>query len=145
MSAFISSSDLYCVISQKGYHTPTESGLSEVPVWLGDTDKGTGSPVPNQIADKLRGRTFANFDRFREAFWEEVSKDPDLSKQFKNQNQSNIRKGKSPFTRDVDSVGGRERYEIHHIKPINEDGDVYNVDNMGIVTPKRHIDIHRGG
>ncbi|WP_223283530.1 S-type pyocin domain-containing protein [Hafnia paralvei] len=32
MSVFISSSDLSCVISPKGYHTSTESGLSEVPV-----------------------------------------------------------------------------------------------------------------
>ncbi|WP_336431276.1 hypothetical protein [Providencia burhodogranariea] len=29
-------------------------------------------------------------------------------------------------------------------KPINESGEVYHMDNIRIVTPKRHIDIHRG-
>ncbi|EEW8806207.1 S-type pyocin domain-containing protein [Escherichia coli] len=112
--------------------------------WLVDADKGNGAPVPSQIAERMRGRTFANFDRFREAFWAEVANDADLSRQFRAHNLTNIRKGRSPFTREVERVGGRERYEIHHIKPISEGGEVYNVDNMGITTPKRHIEIHRG-
>ncbi|GJL42563.1 TPA: HNH endonuclease signature motif containing protein [Enterobacter chengduensis] len=110
--------------------------------WLSDASKGNGSPVPTQIADRLRGRTFANFDQFRNAFWLEVSKDPELSKQFRGSNQTHIRKGNSPFTRDAERAGGRERLEIHHIKPISQGGEVYNVDNMGITTPKRHIEIH---
>lgn len=123
----------------------TGKGQKITGVWLGDADKGTGSPVPNQIADKLRGRTFANFDRFREAFWEEVSKDPDLSKQFVSGNVGRLRKGLAPRSRFVDTVGKRRSFEIHHIKPISQGGDVYNVDNMGITTPKRHIDLHKGG
>ena len=42
-------------------------------------------------------------------------------------------------------VGGRTKFEIHHIKPIGEGGEVYNVDNMGVATPKRHIKIHSTG
>ncbi|HHZ8844538.1 TPA: HNH endonuclease signature motif containing protein [Enterobacter cloacae] len=53
-----------------------------------------------------------------------------------------MRKGNSPFTRDAECVGGRKRSEIHHIDPISRGGDVYNVDNMGLITPKRHIEIH---
>jgi len=112
--------------------------------WLEGADSDNGSPVPSQIADKLRGRTFANFDQFRQAFWLEVSRDPELSRQFKSGNLGNIRAGKAPAPRESEQVGGKIKYDIHHIHPISEGGDVYNVDNMGIVTPKRHIEIHRG-
>ncbi|MDF7679450.1 S-type pyocin domain-containing protein [Enterobacteriaceae bacterium ESL0689] len=120
----------------------TGKGQKVSGIWLSDANTGNGSPIPGQIADKLRGRTFANFDQFRKAFWLEVSEDPELSGQFKPHNQTNVRNGNSPFTREVDRAGGRERYEIHHIIPISKGGDVYNVDNMGVTTPKRHIEIH---
>ncbi|MDF7681084.1 S-type pyocin domain-containing protein [Enterobacteriaceae bacterium ESL0689] len=120
----------------------TGKGQKVSGIWLSDANTGNGSPIPGQIADKLRGRTFANFDQFRKAFWLEVSEDPELSGQFKPHNQINVRNGNSPFTREVDRAGGRERYEIHHIIPISKGGDVYNVDNMGVTTPKRHIEIH---
>ncbi len=61
----------------------------------------------------------------------EVSKDPELSNQFRGSNKIHIRNGNSPFTREQDRAGGRERYEIHHIIPISKGGEVYNVDNMG--------------
>ncbi|MGP3167226.1 S-type pyocin domain-containing protein [Serratia ureilytica] len=123
----------------------TGKGQKVSGIWLSDANTGNGSPVPSQIADKLRGRTFGNFDQFRKAFWLEVSKDPDLSRQFKRGNSGNIKVGKAPAPRESEQVGGKIKYDIHHIKPIIEGGEVYNVDNMGIVTPKRHIDIHRGG
>ena len=126
-------------------HNPgqvTGKGQKVSGIWLSVANVGSGSPVPSQIADRLRGLTFANFDQFRKAFWLEVSKDPELSKQFRGSNQVHIRKGNSPFIRDAERAGGRERYEIHHIVPISQGGDVFNVDNMGITTPKRHIEIH---
>ena len=55
-----------------------------------------------------------------------------------------MRKGNAPYTRTPESVGKRERYEIHHIQPISQGGKVYDVDNMGITTPKHHIKIHKG-
>ncbi|EAW1321401.1 colicin [Salmonella enterica subsp. diarizonae] len=112
--------------------------------WLEDAGKETGAPVPDRIADKLRDREFKNFDDFRKKFWEEVSKDPELIKQLKNQNKTNVQKGKAPFARKKDQVGGRERVELHHDKPISQDGGVYDMDNIRVTTPKRHIDIHRG-
>ncbi|MFG1131229.1 colicin-like bacteriocin tRNase domain-containing protein [Salmonella enterica subsp. enterica serovar Aberdeen] len=112
--------------------------------WLEDASKEAGAPVPDRIADKLRDKEFRDFDDFRKKFWEEVSKDPELSKQFKNQNKTSIQKGKAPFTRKKDQVGGRERFELHHDKPISQDGGVYDMDNLRVTTPKRHIDIHRG-
>ncbi|BEM57557.1 hypothetical protein SME22J_14180 [Serratia marcescens] len=112
--------------------------------WLNTAGQELGSPVPSQIADKLRGREFASFDAFRKAFWTEVGKDPELSKQFKSGNFGNIQAGKAPAPRETEQVGGRVKYELHHVKPIKDNGEVYDVDNISITTPKRHIEIHRG-
>ncbi|MCR6728705.1 hypothetical protein B1H42_23190 [Enterobacter cloacae subsp. cloacae] len=65
----------------------TGKGKKVSGIWLFGANVGNGSPVPSQIADRLRGRTFANCDQFRKAFWLEVSKDPELSKQFRGSNQ----------------------------------------------------------
>lgn len=34
------------------------------------------------------------------------------------------------------------KYNIHHIKPVEDGGDVYNLDNLEIVAPKTHDEIH---
>lgn len=112
--------------------------------WLDKAGQELGSPIPSQIADKLRGREFSNFYSFRRAVWQEVGKDPSLNKQFKLQNQANLKKSKSPFVRKSERVGERKRYELHHLKRIKDDGAVYDVDNIRVMTPKRHIDIHKG-
>ncbi|HAS8350051.1 TPA: hypothetical protein I7721_02910 [Vibrio vulnificus] len=112
--------------------------------WLEDAGKESGVPIPDRIADKLRGRKFSNFDDFRKQFWEEVSKDPDLLKQFSKSNQTLIENGYAPYPIPEEQVGGRETFELHHVKPIIEGGEVYNMDNLRVTTPKLHIDIHRG-
>ncbi|MGV6987348.1 colicin-like bacteriocin tRNase domain-containing protein [Providencia hangzhouensis] len=112
--------------------------------WLNDAGKENGVPIPDRIADKLRGKKFNNFDEFRKKLWEEVSKDPELSKQFIKSNRSRMNAGKAPKARKKDASGKRSSFEIHHDTPISEGGEVYDIDNMRIVTPKRHIDIHRG-
>ncbi|HGH4642740.1 TPA: HNH endonuclease signature motif containing protein [Enterobacter asburiae] len=60
-------------------------------------------------------------------------------------NKKALRKGYSPFPPEAEQVGGRTRYELHHITPIKDGGDVYNIDNIRILTPKRHIDLHKNG
>ncbi|WP_338629142.1 HNH endonuclease [Yersinia intermedia] len=102
-----------------------------------------GAPIPVQIADKLRGRTFSSFDRFREAFWQEVANDPELAAQFIELNQRRMKeKGYSPFTQSKEKVGGRDKFELHHVAPIKDNGAVYDVDNLRVTTPKLHIEIH---
>ncbi|MBF2748926.1 S-type pyocin domain-containing protein [Enterobacter bugandensis] len=126
-------------------HNPgqvTGKGKKVSGVWLSDADKGDGSPIPEQIADRLRGRSFTNFDRFREAFWQEVARDPELSRQFNTHNLANLQKGKAPVPCRSGWVGRRGKFEIHHVRPIAQGGEVYNVDNMSITTPKRHIELH---
>ncbi len=128
-------------------HTPgqvTGKGQKISGIWLSDANIGQGSPIPSQIADKLRGRTFANFDQFRKAFWLEVGRDSELSGQFISSNITRINYGMAPRARSIETIGKRRSFEIHHIKPVSQGGDVYNVDNMAILTPKHHIDIHRG-
>ena len=76
--------------------------------WLADAGQGNGSPIPSQIADKLRGRTFSNFDDFRQAFWLEVSQDPELSKQFRGANVRHMQKGRAPVAFGGGKVGGAQ-------------------------------------
>ncbi|MER2369305.1 S-type pyocin domain-containing protein [Photorhabdus laumondii] len=110
--------------------------------WLSRAGQDMGAPIPSQIADKLRGRKFNNFDNFRNAFWKEVANDPEFSKQFKTANMGNMKKGKAPAPRKDEWKGKKKKYELHHKKPISKGGDVYNVDNISVVTPKRHGELH---
>ncbi len=110
--------------------------------WLGAASTLEGAPIPEQIADRLRGREFSNFNAFRRAFWKAVAKEQSLVAQFTTINRTDIRRGLSPSTRFSEQVGGRKKIEIHHIKPINEGGSVYDMTNLTLLTPKQHIDTH---
>lgn len=112
--------------------------------WLGNAGVGEGAPIPSQIADKLRGKTFGSFDSFRRAFWKAVADDPELSKQFDSNSLDTMKNGRAPYVRKQERVGKRVKVELHHKQEISKGGDVYNVDNLNALTPKRHIDIHRG-
>ncbi|MED8656748.1 colicin-E9, partial [Escherichia coli] len=68
--------------------------------WLDDAGKDSGAPIPDRIADKLRDKEFKNFDDFRRKFWEEVSKDPELSKQFNPGNKKRLSQGLAPRARN---------------------------------------------
>ncbi|WP_235895332.1 HNH endonuclease signature motif containing protein [Yersinia vastinensis] len=108
-----------------------------------EAGKGLGARIPSQIADKLRGQEFSSFDKFRAAFWEEVSKEPSLAIQCKSGNLGNIKNGKAPSPRESEQIGSRVKYELHHVKPISDNGAVYDIDNIKVLTPKRHIEIHK--
>ncbi|HAI2328077.1 TPA: colicin, partial [Escherichia coli] len=94
--------------------------------WLNNAGKDLGSPVPDRIANKLRDKEFKSFDDFRKKFWEEVSKDPELSKQFSRNNNDRMKVGKAPKTRTQDVSGKRTSFELHHEKPISQNGGVYD-------------------
>ncbi len=112
--------------------------------WLSAANSGDGAPLPSQVADKLRGREFGSFDAFRRAFWKEVAADPELSKQFQSDDIGLMKLGRAPTARFRDSVGKRVKIELHHKVEIFKGGDVYNADNLSALTPKRHIEIHKG-
>ncbi|PHM52363.1 colicin-like bacteriocin tRNase domain-containing protein [Xenorhabdus hominickii] len=111
--------------------------------WLENVSKQLGSPIPKEIADKLRGKKFSSFDKLREAIWTEVGITPKLAQNVKTKaNKKAIAKGRAPFARTKDQVGGRKKLELHHVDEIQHGGEVYNVDNLRVVTPKHHIKIH---
>ncbi|WP_415773281.1 S-type pyocin domain-containing protein [Pseudomonas sp. LB3P38] len=110
--------------------------------WLGAASTLGGAPIPKQIADKLRGREFSSFNSFRRAFWRAVANDQFLIDQFTSFNKSDIRYGLSPSAHSSEQVGGRKKFEIHHINPISEGGSVYDIDNLRVLTPKQHIETH---
>jgi len=120
------------------------SGQAISGTWLGEQTRGEGAPIPSQIADELRGQHFKNFDKLRNAIWEAVSTDPVLSKQFSRQNLDLMKNGDAPYPRQADQAGGRDKFEIHHKHEIANGGAVYDFSNLVIMTPKQHIQHHRG-
>lgn len=111
--------------------------------WLGAASQGEGAPVPVQIADQLRGKEFRNFRAFREAFWKAVGNDDVLAEQFDPYDIENMKKGQAPIAKYDGQVGNRVKLELHHKKYISEGGDVYGVDNINMITPKKHIETHK--
>lgn len=122
----------------------TGVGQDVTGIWLAGAGVGLGSPVPTRIADQLRGREFSSFDAFRKAFWKAVAADPELSRQFKPRNLSDMAKGFAPAAPKIEHAGKRISFELHHVELIKDGGAVYDVDNLRAVTSKHHIDIHRG-
>jgi hypothetical protein len=93
----------------------------------------------------LQGQEFKSFDHFRAAFWEEVSKHPELAGQFKKSGQTAMAEGKAPFVAANQAVPGQGRYVLHHVQPIGRGGGVYDLDNLVVVTPRYHKEILDGG
>jgi len=139
---------LYVVFSKPARLMPgvvTGAGEDVAGIWLAGAGTGIGVPIPTRIADRLRGQEFSSFDKFREAFWEEVANDPDLAGQFVQGNIERMRDGLSPKVRRQDRAGDRTSYELHHMEHIANDGAVYDIDNLRVNTPKNHIENHRSG
>lgn len=140
---------VYVMASRSGprYEPGTATGAGQVvgANWLGSAAENSGAPIPDQIADRLRGQDFRDFKDFREKFWELVPSDSELAKQFSKSNLKLMRKGSAPFPIPAEHVGGRDKFEIHHINAISDGGAVYDMENMRITTPKNHIEIHKKG
>ncbi|MCT8167381.1 MULTISPECIES: S-type pyocin domain-containing protein, partial [unclassified Pseudomonas] len=117
-------------------------GQAEANIWLSEADTGKGSPIPSRIADLLRGKEVRNWRNFRESFWKTVADDPILSRQFSRSNLTLMRGGSAPYAIPDEHIGGNKVYEIHHDVPLRQGGELYNIDNLRIVTPKRHVTIH---
>ncbi|MGE8067645.1 S-type pyocin domain-containing protein [Pseudomonas sp. NPDC089569] len=122
----------------------TGQGQDVTGVWLAGAGIGLGAPIPTRIADQLRGKKFGTFDSFRQAFWKAVA-GSGLVGQFTDNNVDRMREGKAPKARYRDRTGKRSSFELHHTDEVARGGNVYDVDNLSVVTPKHHIDIHRNG
>ncbi|WP_372241900.1 S-type pyocin domain-containing protein [Pseudomonas sp. C2B4] len=136
----------YVVFKDRRDEPGVASGFGESVsgIWLGSASEGEGAAIPNQIADKLRGRDFSSFRAFREALWKAAVNDPELSKQFRANNIEEMKNGRAPFSRKIDRVGGQVKFELHHVNHISKGGEIYDVDNIRVVTPKQHSELHKG-
>ncbi|MBT2374402.1 S-type pyocin domain-containing protein [Pseudomonas fluorescens] len=135
---------LYIVVSARHESgVVTGQGQDVSGIWLAGAGAGLGVRIPTRIADQLRGQKFRRFDDFRAALWTAIGNDSELLSQFKPTNQGKLLNGKAPFAQRPEHNGENARYEIHHIENIQHGGAVYDVDNLTIVTPKRHVEIHR--
>lgn len=137
---------LYVVFSRPARLTPgTVTGVGEdvSGLWLEHARTGSGAPIPTTIADSLRWREYSTFDSFRRAFWTAVSRDGAVAGQFSDDSLERMRNGKAPRARLMDTAGKRISHEIHHVKLISKGGEVYNVDNLRIHTPKNHVELHQ--
>ena len=105
--------------------------------WL---QEGKVGLFPKQIADKMRGQHFRNFDEFREVFWQLVANDSELSRGWTPQNLARMRKGYAPFVKGAEATGGGSNavWQLDHKLALANQGEVYNFDNLQIVTPKFH-------
>lgn len=125
--------------------TSTGNGAQVTDTWRKSAASLEGAPIPAQIADLLRDKEYRSFDAFRRQFWKAVANDPELSKQFSPQDIRRMRKhGYSPWVDKDDKYMSKRSHEIHHVVPISEQGGVYDMDNLIILTPKAHNHIHYG-
>ena len=103
---------------------------------------------PKQIADKMRDMSFKDFDEFREVFWRLVAADEELGKAatkanprgWSQQNLALMRQGKAPYVPGREATGGGSNavWQIDHKLALKNQGEVYNFDNLQIVSPKFH-------
>jgi hypothetical protein len=140
-------SPVYTMFRDRRNEPGVASGYGEVVsgVWLGVASQGEGAAIPKQIADKLRGKEFSNFRFFRESLWRAITDDINLAKQFRPNNIEAMKKGHAPSSREKDHLGSNIKFELHHIEPVSEGGAIYDIDNIRVVTPRRHSEIHKKG
>lgn len=72
-----------------------------------------------------------------------VSRDPELLSQLTSKNQQRVKLGLAPYAPQRDQVGGKKKFDIHHVELISNGGAVYDMENLRVVTPKQHIEAHR--
>lgn len=104
------------------------------------------APIPSQVAQRLRGRTIANFEEFCRAIWQAASGVPELASQFSAANLGLMRRGLAPKAPPDLQVPGSTIFHLLHAKHPSEGGGLYDVDNIRVVSPLRHFQIlHYGG
>ncbi|WP_165392178.1 S-type pyocin domain-containing protein [Pseudomonas tructae] len=124
---------VYIMLKDAREYAGGATGYGQVPGegWAQAVSTPDGAPIPSQIAEKLR-----------EAFWMAVEDNAELRIHFNKKNRDRMREGLSPFAPATEQVGGRRTLELHHIEHIANGGAVYDLDNLTLMTPRRHINLH---
>lgn len=89
-------------------------------------------------------RDFGNFNEFRRAFWRAVA-NSSYRNEFSSSNITRMNQGTAPIVVKSQQYKGQKSYILHHRNPIHDGGDVYNLDNLIIVTPQMHQEILEKG
>ncbi|MBW6525827.1 hemagglutinin repeat-containing protein [Sphingomonas sp. RHCKR7] len=106
--------------------------------WLRGSERNAAK-VPLQVAEKLAGQSFRNFDEFRQKFWMTVADDPVLVKEFSSIDVFQMRNGNAPSVKHSQALGGRLKYELDHNIEIKGGGNVYDMDNIIVRSPLNHV------
>jgi hypothetical protein len=86
------------------------------------------------------GNILKHLIRFRKSVWKAMS-DSSYAKEFSRADQIFMKTGLSPVDPVSEQIGKRVKYELHHIKPIKNGGEVYDVSNILITTPRHHVKV----
>jgi hypothetical protein len=125
--------------------TSTGNGTQVSDTWRKSAASLEGAPIPAQIADLLRGKEYRSFDAFRRQFWKAVANDPELSKQYHHKDLARMKEnGYAPRVDYIDNYMSQATFVIHHYVPISEGGGVYDMENLRIMTPSTHHQVHYG-
>jgi len=54
-----------------------------------------------------------------------------------------MKEGYAPKALKKDRAGKRRSFEMHHVEWISKGGEIYDVDNLRVNTPRNHVDQHR--
>jgi hypothetical protein len=116
--------------------------IREGDTWLKGTHANMGK-FPGQVAAKMWGMRFENWDEFRKTFWKFVAEDKILSKSFDKESIFRMRKGLAPEVKNaVQKIGKQNSYHLHHNDPLQKGGGVYDMSNITIATPVYHSQFH---
>ena len=101
-----------------------------------------GARIPGQVANKLAGRRFKDFDSLRRALWMTIADTPELAEGFSPSNLARMRLGYAPMAPDFKDGSRYGRFELHHDPAIGNDGPVFDLSTIRVVTPGQHDSIH---
>jgi hypothetical protein len=101
--------------------------------------------IPGQIARRMQGMHFNNFGEFRKTFWKLVEQDPYLRKDWTRGNIKRMRQGMAPIAPRAEQTGGgaNKVYQLDHSHDLQHGGEVYDLDNIRIVSPRFHQEYGR--
>jgi replicative DNA helicase len=72
-----------------------------------------------------------------------IEQDAELRTHFSAASWEDMKRGAAPVSPAPGRAGARQTFNIHHIRPVAQGGGVYDLDNLVIITPRAHIDLHR--
>ncbi|WP_235907161.1 hypothetical protein [Niallia circulans] len=93
--------------------------------------------IPKEVRNLLIGKEFNTFDDFRKEFWISVA-NSSFASEFNPRNVARMAVGNAPIAPKAEHYVKHKSYILHHKQPIDKGGEVYNLDNLMITSPRMH-------